>query len=323
MRYETLGIGQLTVNDVLIQGSVSGGGLSMQHTGDEYFVHATRGIDGPGRGKTAAKPYASLDYALGKCTANNDDVIHLCAGHTETITGAGGITLDKAGVTIIGHGRYDARPTFLMDGAATVSALVTAANVSISNCRFNPGHADINYAFLVTAKGFRMEGCKFDEITTNENWVDVIHVSSTDNDADGLELINNEINLTDSAHVTAIDLLKDINDAKIIGNRITGDFDATPYAPIYMAVAEVPKNILIAGNMIHNQHDGNAAVGISVACTTATGWIVHNIVGHKDVDGSTPILAGAAGLMVAENYVSSVLGTASGYLYPAADDGAS
>jgi len=290
-------------------------------TGNVFFVDSNNGNDG-NKG-TKDKPVASLDTALSKCTANQGDTIYLMPAHAETITGAGGITLDKAGVNIIGLGRYDTRPRFLMDGAATVTALVTAANVSLSNCIFAAGHADIATCFHISAKGFRLESCRFEQNTTDENWVDIIHAGTADNDYDGLEIVNCEIEQVDAAFVTAIDLLKDANDVKLISNRIIGDFDASPYAPIYCASTEVQKNILVQGNLIHNAHDANAAVGIAIANTASTGWIIYNIVGHQDADGSTPILAGAAGLMVAENYVSSVLGTASGYLYPAADDGAS
>jgi len=312
---EYASITNLDVQNLLVTGSLAGNVPNL-HTGNVFYVHNTNGNDGSNNGKKPSAPFKTLDYALSRCKANNDDVIYLMAGHAETITGAGGITLDKAGVSIIGLGRYDARPTFLMDGAATVSMLVTAANVTIENCRFNPGHADINYLVLVTAKGFRMAHCLIDEITTDENWVDVIHVSAADNDADGLELIGNEINMVDDASVTAIDLLKNINDAKIIGNKITGDFNASPYAPIYMAVAEVPKNIQIIGNLIHNLHDGNAAVGISIACTTATGWMMHNHVYALDVAGETPFLTGATGLYCSQNYYTYA-GTSSGFEYPA------
>lgn len=294
--------------------NVGGVNVLNTHPNNIYWVDSNTGSDGnPG---THRAKMASLDGALAKCSANKGDVIVLCPNHSETITGAGGITIDVAGVSIVGLGRYDARPTFLMDGAATVSALVTAANCSISNCRFSAGHADINYCFLITAKGFRLESCLFDEYTTDENWVDVIHVSAADNDADGLEIIDCEINTTDDATVTAIDLLKNINDAKIIGNRITGDFNASPYAPIYMAVAEVPKNIVIKDNLIHNLHDGNAAVGISIACTTATGWMIGNHVYALDVAGETPFLTGATGLYCSQNYYTYA-GTSSGFEYPA------
>jgi len=263
-----------------------------------------------------------LASAIDRCTSDQGDKIYVTPKYTETVTGAGGITCDVAGVEIIGLGNYTNVPTFLQDGAS-ITCLITADDVALRNLAFNPGHADIANAFLITGEGCTIDSCRFFEITTDENWVDVIHVSAADNDADGLVLINNEITLTDAAHVTAIDLLKNIKDAKLLGNRIIGDFDATPYAPIYMAVGEVPTNILVKDNYIHNQHDGNAAVGISIACTTATGWIIDNHVAHLDVDGNTAILAGAAGLYCANNYTSSVQGTASGYLYPAADDGAS
>lgn len=299
----------LNLEGILVGPQVFGG------FGDHYFLHDD-GTDGVGKGGTRQSPVATLDYALGLCTADNDDVIHIKPTHAETITGVGGITVDKAGVTIQGYGRYDSRPTFLMDGADTVTALFTADDVMIDNCKFNPGHADIAIFGHVSAKGVRISNCNFEEITTDENWVDVIHAGTADNDYDGLELVNNEINLTDDAHVTAIDLLKNCNDVKIIGNRITGDFNATPFAPIYMAVAEVPKNIMVIGNLIHNLHDGDAAVGISIACTSATGWMIGNHCYALDVAGHTPFLTGATGLYCSQNYFSYA-GTDSGFEYPA------
>lgn len=290
-------------------------------TGDVYFLNSSASYtnDDPGNGKDPGKPFATLDYALSKMTASNGDLLIIGEGHSETITGAGGITLDKAGVRIIGLGRYDTRPTFLMDGAATVSGLVTAANVKMENCIFTAGHADVNYCFHISAKGFHLKSCSFQEYTTNENWVDVIHAGTADNDYDGLIIEDCEFEMEDAAAVTAIDLLKNSRNVKILGNRIVGDFDASPYAPIYSASTEVHKNILVAGNLVHNAHDANAAVGISIANTASTGWIVNNHVGHQDTAGETPFLGGAAGLYLGLNYASGVLGTASGYLYPAAD----
>jgi len=287
-------------------------------TGTVFFVDSTIGNDG-NKGTDSKKPFASLDAALSKCTANKGDTIYLMPAHAETITGAGGITLDVAGVNIIGLGRYDTRPRFLMDAATTVTALVTAANISIMNVIFAAGHADIAAGIVITAKGFRLDSCRFEQNTTDENWVDIIHAGTADNDYDGLEIVNCEIEQVDTAFVTAIDLLKNANDVKLLNNRIIGDFDATPYAAIYCASTEVQKNILVQGNLIHNAHDGNAAVGIAIANVASTGWIIYNHVGHQDLGGETPILAGAAGLYVGENYASGVLGTASGYVYPAID----
>ena len=261
------------------------------YCGTVYWVDSNGG--GGSRG-TFNHPYLTLDEALANCTANKGDEIWIKANHAETITGAGGITLDKAGVKIKCFGTYDDRPRFLMDGAATVSMLVTAANVSFENAVFAAGHADINYLALITAKGFTIKNCVFEENVATENWVDIIHAGSADNDYDGLSVLGCEFIMDDGACVTAIDLLKNSKDVKIIGNRITGDFDASPYAPIYSASTEIHKNILVAYNCIHNAHDGNAAVGISIANTTSTGWIIHNHVGHQDTAGETPFLGGAA-----------------------------
>jgi len=260
--------------------------------------------------------HATLDAAIDACVASRGDTIYVLPYHTETITGAGGITSDKAGVTIQGLGRYDARPTFLMDGAATVTALFTAANTSMDNLKFNPGHADIAIWGKVTAKGVRISNCYWEENTADENWVDIIHAGTADNDYDGLELIGNEINLTDDAHVTVIDLLKDNQDVKIIGNHITGDFNATPFAPIYMASTEVAKNIQVYHNHIHNLHDADAAVAISMACTTSTGWMMYNHAYALDVAGETPFLTGATGIYCSQNYYS-YQATLSGFEYPA------
>ncbi len=261
------------------------------------------------------KIFHTLGEAINAVVADRGDTIKITPGYTETITGAGGITLDKAGMNIQGYGRYDSRPTFLMDGAAC-SMLVTAADMTLDNCIFNSGHADLAYFALITGKGFRLSNNLIGENTTDENWVDVIHVNTADYDADGIEIINNEIITVDDATVTAIDILKNLNDAKIIGNRIIGDFNASPFAPIYMADNEIAKNILVLGNLIHNLHDQDAVVGISMVEAVSTGWMMFNHCYALDVAGETPFLTGATGIYCSQNYYS-YQATLSGFEFPA------
>jgi hypothetical protein len=246
------------------------------------------------------------------------DVIVLMPGHAETITGAGGITIDVAGVKIVGLGDYDLRPAFLMDGGTAVTCLVTAANCSIENVVFRAGHANIVVWGTITAKGFRLLRCAFEENTASENWLIGPSVGATDNDADGFEMLACTWK-GEAAASNVVVINKNQKDIRIIGNTFTCDCSSTPYAVIYSPDTEVQLNIRISDNIIHNLHDANAAVGIAVANTASTGFIVRNLVGHQDVAAETPILAGAAGLFVAENYCSGVLGTASGYIYPAID----
>lgn len=315
-RYENFNVGNLTVEKSLTVNGLIQGALGT--TGDIFYVHYTNGVNAIGGGKTKDNPLKTLDFALGRCTASKGDVIVLMPGHAETITGAGGITLDKAGVYIVGLGTYDLRPAFLMDGAATVTMLVTAANCTIENCVFRAGHADITVFGTVTAKGFRMVNCHFEDNTTAENWLCGPSIGAADNDADGFEFINNTWNGSTAGN-SVITINKNQNDIKIVGNVICCDLSVTPYSAIYAPSTEVMKNILVANNVIRNDHDGNNTPTISIANTASTGAIVRNLVGGQDHAGNTPILAGAAGLFLAENYESGILGTASGILYPAAD----
>lgn len=305
-------------NDAFIEYSkIQGMGADGPFVGEVHYVaksgiQARTWLDGRVPGDHLHK---TLDLALDSCVADRGDTIFIAPNHTETLTGAGGLTLDKAGVSIFGLGRYDARPTFLMDGS-TITGLVTAANMTLENCIWNPGHADIANLLLISAKGFRFAFNTIEEITVDENWVDVIHAGVADNDYDGLELVGNEIFMTDAASVTAIDLLKNANDVKLIGNKITGTFDASPYAPIYCASTEVQLQIQIFHNLIHNLHNANAVSAISVANTASTGWMMYNHVYSLDVAGETPFLTGATGIYCSQNY-TTYAGTSSGFEYPA------
>jgi hypothetical protein len=286
-------------------------------TGTYYFLDSSTGSNSYD-GKSKETPFATLDYAIGKCTANKGDVIIVMPGHAETITGAGGITVDIAGISIIGLGSYDLRPAFLMDGGTSVTMLVTAANCTIQNIVFRAGHADIVKFGTITAKGCRFINCVWEQNATAENWLVGISVGAADNDSDGFELLNSSY-FSYTAGADAVIINKNQNDVRILSNTFVVDNSVSPYAVIYAPDTEIMFNILVADNVIHNFHDANAAVGIAIANTSSTGSIVRNLIGHQDVAGDTPILAGAAGLFVAQNYCSGVLGTASGYLYPGAD----
>lgn len=288
-------------------------------TGKYFFVDSNTGSDS-NSGTTKTQPVATLDKALGLCTANKGDVIILMPGHSETITGAGGITLDKAGVHIVGLGAYDARPTFLMDAATAVTCLVTAANVTVENCLFKAGHADIVVFATVTAKGNVWKNCRWEENVATENFITVMSVGAADNDSDGFAMYGCEIIQGDAADLHAIIINKNQNDVKLVGNYIRGTYDATPYSAVYCPSTEVLANFLMAWNTVYDQQaDGQNAPTVNLACTTSTGIVAYNVAQVLDTAGETPFLGGAGGLGFFQNFASGVAGTASGYLKPAAD----
>lgn len=112
--------------------SVRGVPLAVTHPGEVFFVNSTSvlpvngvaGADSPASG-SYHRPFATIDYAIGQCTASRGDVIFVMPGHTETVSAASGIDVDVAGVAIIGLGSGALRPT--INYTATTSTLTMAA----------------------------------------------------------------------------------------------------------------------------------------------------------------------------------------------------
>jgi len=117
-----------------------------EHPGDIYFVGSavTGCSDAAGFGQNPNAPFATVDYAIGQCTASQGDVIYVLPGHAETTTA---IALDVAGVRIIGLGWGRLRPTITADTTAGSLLTVTGANCEIHNVRF-VGAASGNLALL-------------------------------------------------------------------------------------------------------------------------------------------------------------------------------
>src|SRR5258705_1677161 len=97
--------------------SVRGLPLITSFAGNVYWVSSSSGSDG-GKG-TRERPFATLAYAISRCTANQGDVIFVAPGHTETITSATALPFNVAGVTIVGVGAGATRPTFTFTTANT------------------------------------------------------------------------------------------------------------------------------------------------------------------------------------------------------------
>lgn len=128
-------------------------------TGQRFFVHAGTGTDAAGYGSDPDRPVASLDYAVGLCTASKGDIIYLMEGHAETTTA---IAVDVIGVRIIGLGRGRLIPALTATTAATDLINVSAANVAIRNVRL-VGAASGNTALLdISAADFVGEDIVFE-----------------------------------------------------------------------------------------------------------------------------------------------------------------
>ena len=108
-----------------------------EHPGNIWFVDSGHDnkADSAGAGGSPDRPLATIDYAIGLCTASNGDVIYVAPGHAETLTAA--ITCDVAGVKIVGLGEGALRPQLTVAANGIDGITVTADNVTIENLYFN------------------------------------------------------------------------------------------------------------------------------------------------------------------------------------------
>lgn len=148
------------------------------YAGNVWWVDSGAGSDG-GKG-TFTAPFASIDYAVGRCAANNGDVIMLKAGHAENLSTADAIDADVAGITIVGVGNGSDMATLTYTGTAG-EFVVGAANVTVANVRFVPGISNITMGISVEAGGdsFRLLNCEVPESgTATYDFADFIDLAS-------------------------------------------------------------------------------------------------------------------------------------------------
>lgn len=128
-------------------------------TGTTYFVSSTLGNAANG-GKSPTDALATITGALAKCTASVGDVIVVMPGHVETLSGAGALALNVAGVSIIGLGNHSNRPTLTLHTTATTIA-ASAANVTLRNIRVATDVDAVVKMFNVTAAGVTLDAVDF------------------------------------------------------------------------------------------------------------------------------------------------------------------
>jgi len=142
---------------------------------------------------TFDRPFATIDYAIGQCTANRGDVILVKAGHAETLTAQ--IDADIAGVKIIGLGGVGDMPT-LTTATAIDMIDVSAANITIANIEFAvPGIDAVTADINIDAAGCEVIGTKHHGSTTAMNKVDIITLTANADDSliDGVRIYNDTV----------------------------------------------------------------------------------------------------------------------------------
>jgi len=268
-------------------------------SGAIFFVDSGASNSADGNvGRDPSKPMATIDAAIGRCTANNGDMIVVMPGHDENPTAS--ITMDVAGVWIYGLGWGASRPTVTY-GATAATTSITAASCRISNIIFDLGTvaATVTDCFSITGADCIVEDCEILPHATSQ----FTNFMTTTAAAVRLTLRGNRFRGLGAASGTTGLTLVGCDDLHMVGNEVSGFFTTGGIAQITTAASRVTikDNVLAnysstAGDYTIDLHDsttgicvGNRIAG-SIAYATvadygATFCIENYVTDAADVSG--------------------------------------
>jgi len=284
-------------------------------TGNIFFVSSVSGSNG-NDGLSPSRPWATVDYAIGRCTANNGDHIIVMPNHAETSTNTAGYwAFDVAGVTCIGLGVYNQRPRLLLDAGIAATITVSAADVKIKNIVVASGTADVTRAINVTGVGCVLEEIEFTDNVADENFLTCVDATGAANTADGLAVINCRWVSADALSGPFVTIANNIVNLQIDSNLIVHEGVTCPI------FSQAGTTTMLRSRVTWNYLSGKGANATDLAFdnggTGNSGVIAHNRVGHADVT-SAHVLGAVAGMRFFDN-LSVSTDALSGFVLPAID----
>jgi len=145
------------------------------------YVDSNTGTDSATRsGEDIRSPFATIDYAYNKAVANQGDTILVLPFHAETVTAA--ITMDTAGVSVIGLKQGNYMPT--VTGNGTIDAVtITGAKNQLGNIAFAGPLTDAQTADVnVAGANAHVFGTRHIGSVSTENKVDIFTITADGDD---------------------------------------------------------------------------------------------------------------------------------------------
>lgn len=256
--------------------------------GNVFFVNSVGGSDG--NIGSADQPMATIAGALLKCTANHGDIIVPVAGHAETISAAGGLNINVAGVVIWGLGEGAARPTLTFSTSTAATVTITAANVQVNNIVGVCNIDQLVSAFVVSAA----------DCTLNIEWHDgaankeALRAILTTAAADRLNVNLTYLGFTGGSHVVNAIRLVGVDNA-----NINVDFYGILTTAVVEFVTTACTNIQVSGYFYVS-----GTTNFSKDVVDTVGGSTWSVVGYDGAAGLA--IDGGSGKAVASGDVSSI-----------------
>ena len=243
--------------------SIRGMPVLNTYAGNVFHVDSghANAADDAGTNGTENLPFNTIDYAVGRCTANNGDIILVHPGHTETVSAAAGIDLDVAGITVIGLGNGSDRPTISF--TATGSDIdVDAANITVDGLYFDVTGVDAVVGALdVNSADCTIRNC---EVLMADSGGQAVEFAVLATAANRFRFIGNVVRAPNAGANNAVSIEGTCDGVEIAYNHIYGDFaDACIHNP----TANVATNVNIHHNYLQNDQTGDHAIELVSAVT--------------------------------------------------------
>ena len=242
-------------------------------TGNVFFVDSgsTARADSAEKGSSPSTPFATIDFAVGRTTASNGDIIFVMPGHAENISAATSLVIDVIGIRIIGMGWGRTRPVLTWTNTAGTIEM-DAANCSIERIVFVSSVSAAVIGINVDAADCSVIDCEFDFDAAADDFITGIDIDAVDR----ASVINcrfiAENGTTGMAEAIRMDTA---NEARIINNSFTGDF--TDGCIVMEGAAS--NSIEVWGNKMWNGHANARGIVNSVG---SNGSIYDNTLSYED-----------------------------------------
>ncbi len=288
--------------------------------GNVLHVNSAIGSNEGGNDGTRFKPYRTIAYALTRSAANTDDVIMVHPGHAETITSSTTLALNLAGISIIGMGTGNKRPTLTFTTANTATINVTAANVSIQNMIFIGNFLSIASCFtLNAAPEFWVDNCEFRDTSAVLGFLSIITTIVSTN-CDGLTFTNNRVQ-SDATTTPgpAVVIANTIDRVTVSRNNVWHSVASNNISALIEHGALVVNRLVCEWNYIYsiNTDTATGAILVKTTATTGSGMICHNRVRALDIAGAIMVPAAAVQYGLFDNLFIGDGTANSGFVLPA------
>ena len=269
---------------------------------EPIYVSSVTGSD-DNDGRNPRYPKATVANAFSSNTVETNGSIIVGPGHAESVSTAGGITADIAGVHVLGLGEGSARPTITFTTITGADIDIDAANVTLENFILDctgfdalTGPVDVNAAY------FTMKGCSIEVADATNQAIDIVIATAA---ADNMLIENNRFHATTDANNASMIQLNGPDAAKITGNV----FIADSAVGCIEVVSNAATHVLIENNVMQNFNGTVDRCILLIANTTGSIRFNHMRI---DADTETTAIEGTNSCALYENYMVNAIGEAGG-----------